>query len=67
MRHPGTPKRLILIFIFERERESYRAHACMLGRGRERETQNWKQASNSGAVSTQSNAGPELTDCKIMT
>ena len=39
---------------------------CEQGRGRESETQNLKQAPDS-AVSTEPDAGLELTDCEIMT
>ena len=47
------------MFIFDRESTS-RGEA-------EREAQNLKQASGSGTVTTEPDAGLELTSCEIMT
>ena len=55
--HPGTPK----LFIFERETEHEHA------RGREREGDTESEAgSRLQAVSTEPDAGLELTDCEIV-
>ena len=42
-------------------------HACEQGRDRERETQNLKQAPGSELLSTEPDAGFQLTNCEIMT
>ena len=52
------------LFIFERQREAEHEQ----GRGRERETQNPKQAPGSELfVSTEPDAGLELTNCETVT
>ena len=60
---------LVFYFIFGRERESARVREhTEVGEGqRDRETQNPKQLQAPRAVSTGHDAGPELTNCEIMT
>ena len=51
------------MFIFEREKEA----ECEQGTGRERETQNLKQAPGSELVSRELNIGLKPMSCEIMT
>ena len=57
---------MFILFLTERERERERDTEHAQGRGTDRETES-KAGSRLSAVSTEPDAGHELTDCKIMT
>ena len=66
--HPGAPNFIIFERDREREREKERETECERGRGREREGDTESKAgSRLRAISTEPNAGLELTSREIVT